>query len=428
MAQNELDPSTAHPDFCEITKKYDVTEDAFEGDVCEYVEVLDGQTVDERKSYINRAAYFGVVQPTVSALLGTLYRKPYSMQGTFPQTDFKSVDAFLQTCSKNILLGSRNVLFVTVENGASKIVVYDADDIINWSDDFVVIKEEMLVRDAKNPFKLVEQCSYRELYIGDDGMYHSRRWMKTGKQGKWVFEDLEDLVTATGQLIDYLPVFPMNQYDTTWDVYTPPLFTQAGQNIQHFKMMCDLSHYAHFMALPTPYIAGDLARYTDTETGESVTAKVHLGSTKEVLHLEKDAQCGYMEVSGASFSMLQNELKNIEERMFMAGSRLLTNKAGVESASALQLRASNETAVLETMTNALEGALNQALALCSELDREPKSIVLNKDFNSAVVDPATIKSLLELFTAGVISLDQFQSRLYSGEIVVKSGTEPVDVA
>ena len=411
----EINPSVPHPEFVELAKKYEICDDAFSGNVSGYVEYLDGQDKDERQKYLSRAGYFGIVQPTVSALIGTLTRKPFAMTGSFPQTDFKTPDAFLAANFKNLLLGARTYTFVTVENGASKIISYDVDDVINWSDDFVVVKEDIITRDPKNPFKQINGFAYREMYL-EDGMYHSRRWTKSPK-GKWVFEELEDL-TIGGNLLDYIPFWVTNPYDTTWECYSPPLLTQAAQNIQHFKQSCDLSHYAHFMALPTPYIAGDLATYQN-EDGSYTSAKVHLGSTKEVLHLAKDASCGYLEVSGVSFKMLQDELHNIEERMFVSGSRLLTNKAGVESAAALSLRANNESATLETMTNALESTLNNALALCSLIDREEKAIKLNNDFNSTVTDPAMLKSLLELFAANVITLDQFQARLLSGEVIAE---------
>lgn len=419
---NELDPSVMHPDYPEMYKKYDLCEDAFCGDVVDYVEVLDGQTKDDRKSYVNRAAYFGIVQPTVSALIGALTRKPYQMSGNFPQMEFASVDTFLQVNFKNILLGARSMLFVTVEDGKSKIVVYDADDIINWGDGMIVIKEHEMVRDAKNPFLQVAQTYYRELYLDEQGLYGSRKWVKSSK-GKWMYEDLEPL-TVNGQQIDHIPLWFATPYDTTTEVYTPPLFTQAGLNIQHFKQMCDLTHYAHFMALPTPYITGDLATYTNDD-GSTTTAQVRLGSTKEVLHLDKDAACGYMEVSGASFKMLQDELHNIEERIFVAGSKLLTNKAGVESSAALSIRAAGETATLETLTNSLETALNGALALCSMIDREQKSIVLNKDFTSVSMDPAQVKVLLEAFVAGTVTLEQVQEQLVKGDIVSENTSQLV---
>lgn len=411
---NKIDPSVKHPKFKELYHRYEICDDAFEGDVTEYVEQLDDQTADERKMYVQRAAYFGVVQPTVSALIGALTRKPFTMQGNFPQTDFESADAFLQDSYKNLLLGARTALFVTVEDGRSKIVSYDADDVINWSEFFVIIKEHMLVPGPDNPYQQVSLTWYRELYLDEAGFYRSRKWYQV--KDKWVAEDLEDLVVS-GSLINYIPMFVANPYNNTWEVYSPPLYTQSGLNIQHFKQSCDLAHYAHFMALPTPVISGNLANYGMTGDGVPIQAKVKLGSTKEVLHLEQGSTFSYGEVSGASFTMLQNELSKIEERMYIAGSRLLTNKKGVESAEALQMRSGSESAVLETMTNALEAALNQALELCGLIDRETKVIALNKDFTAAVADPAAIKALLELYTAGVITLEQFTSQLYAHEVV-----------
>lgn len=410
----KIDPSVPHPAFPEMHHKYEICEDAFDGKVTEYVELLDDQTKDERALYVQRAAYFGVVQPTVSALIGAMTRKPYVLEGEFPLNDYGNTDTFIQENLKSLLLGARTTLVVSVEDGKSKIVAYDADDVINWSKNFVVIKEYQLVPDADNPFLQVKQCWYRELYLDEEGFFRSRAWYEV--KGKWVPVDLEDLV-VNGSLLAYLPVFVANQYNNTWDTYTPPLFTQSGLNIQHFKQSCDLAHYSHFMALPTPYIAGDLANYGVAEDGTQIQAKVKLGSTKEVLHLDQGAQVGYMEVSGASFTMLRDNLKDIEERMFIAGSRLLTTKKGVESAEALQLRSGSESAVLETMTNAFESALNQALALCGEIDRDTKSIQLNKDFTAAVADPAHVKALLELYTANVITLDQFLTKLVEHEVV-----------
>lgn len=411
---NKINPSVPHPAFPEMHHKYEICEDAFDGKVTEYVETLDDQTKDERALYVQRAAYFGVVQPTVSALIGAMTRKPYTLNGEFPLTDFESVDTFIQENLKSLLLGARTTLVVSVEDGRSKIVSYDADDVINWSKNFVVIKEYQLVPDADNPFLQVKQCWYRELYLDADGFFRSRAWYEV--KDKWVSVDLEDLV-VNGSLLTYLPVFVANQYNNTWDTYTPPLFTQSGLNIQHFKQSCDLAHYAHFMALPTPYIAGDLANYGMTEDGVPIQAKVKMGSTKEITHLTQGSTFAFNEVSGASFTMLRDNMKDIEERMYIAGSRLLTSKKGVESAEALQMRSGSESAVLSTMTLSFEAALNQALVLCGEIDRDTKSIVLNRDFTAAVADPAHVKALLELYTAGVITLDQFLSKLVEHEIV-----------
>jgi hypothetical protein len=301
------------------------------------------------------------------------------------------------------------------------LIPYDADDIINWygegdqPGDFVMIEQSDLVRNPANPYEQIEMTSYRELYIDDTGFYAVRIWRKEDK-GAFYAEDLEPMLVNGGR-ISYIPLFVVTPYDNTWSIYNPPLFTQASLNIQHFRQATDLAHYAHFMALPTFTIVGDLYTYTDDQGNQS-QAQIKMGSTQEALHLTMGSSAQYTEVSGASFAMLQTEMKNTEERIYIAGSRLLSSKKGIESAEALQLRSGSESAVLDTMVHAMSSGLNAALELCGMIDNVPNpSIVLNKDFTAATQDPASTKALLELYTAGTITLDQLLSELYAGEVV-----------
>lgn len=410
----KIDPSVPHPQYTELARRYSVCEDAFEGEVTKYVPILSGQTPQEYTEYCSRAAYFNVVSSTVSALVGAMLRKPFELTGyeTFPQTPFGSGTAFLQAQFRDILLGSRVCLLVdTDENGNSKIVPYDADDVINWTDSFIMIKQCTLVQDKDNPYKFVNEESWRELYLDENGLYAVRIWYKD--KDSFVAVDLPPM-TVNGKRLDYIPLWVVNTFDNTWNVYTAPLYSQSTLNIQHFKQAVDLGHYAHYMALPTFTIIGDLATGSDGET----KSEFRLGSTKSPLHLTHQSEAKYVEVTGSSFTMLRDNLKDIEERMYVTGSRLLTVKKGVETAEALQLRSGSESAMLQTIVNSMESALNEILTLCGLIDGvSGASIRLNHDFTSAVLDPATIKTLLELFTNGAITLDQLLGALYAGEVI-----------
>lgn len=441
MIQKKLDPSVPHPDYPELARKYAVTLDAFYGDVKKYVPKISDQSEADWQNYVGRAAFFGVVQPTVTALVGSLTRKPFTLSsGEFPSTMYGSADVFLQYLFRDQFLGGRAVIMVDVdEAGKAKLINYDASNIINWGSDFAVIKEVTLEKDPDNRFQLVPVVRYRELYLDEAGLYSNRLWSMQGKGKRWVAEE-QDPLLVNGKQIDYIPLFPMTPFDNTWDVYTPPLFTQAAQNIQHFKQSVDLAHYAHFMALPTPVIKGDLASYNEdlypdqaytvaaTESGRPTSIKRQanflLGSTTTPLHLDKESDAKYLEVSGASFTMLRENLKDIEERMFLSGSRLLSVKKGVESVEALQVRAGAESAILETIVNSTETALNKVLLLVAEINKTaPQTIVLNKDFTGGDMDPAQIKALLDLYVAKAITLEQFQAALYDGEVVSQPGVE-----
>lgn len=422
----KIDPSVSHPDFEDLERKYNLCEDAFEGDVCEYVPHLVNQSKKEYDAYVSRAAYFNMVEKTVTALCGALTRKPYVLNGysEFPVNEYGDGTTFVQACYRDLLLGARVSLLVDVaEDGSSMIVPYDADDVINWygdgtkPGDFFMIKQEDLVPSKDNPYEQVEVESYRELYIDELGFYSVRVWTEAQKD-RWVSEELPPML-VNGARLNYIPLWFVTPFDNTSGVYNPPLFTQATLNIQHFRQATDLAHYAHFMALPTFTVIGDLYTYTDDQ-GNQTTAQIKMGSTQEALHLTQGSSAQYTEVSGNSFTMLQNEMKATEERIYIAGSRLLSSKKGIESAEALQLRSGSESAVLDTLVHSMDGALNAVLELCGLIDNvNGVSIVLNKDFTAATLDPAVTKSLLELFTSGAITLDQLLGQLYAGEVIAE---------
>ena len=418
MINSKLDPSTPHPEYEGVHRKYEMTEDAFEGNLTKYVPKLSGQTNDEYKAYVSRAANFNIVDRTTQAIIGAMTRKPFVLNGadTFPATNATTPDTFIQYAVRELLLGGRFGMLVDVlPSGESQIISYCAEDIINWGDNFFVIKECVLVPDPLNRFNQVEQESYRELFIDEEGFYASQNWTKVN--GKWI-ATLNPQLLVNGQPLLYIPLWIVNPYDNTLDVYNPPLFTQASLNIQWFRQATDLAHYAHFMAIPTATIIGELKSYADND-GNIVQTQIRLGSTTQPTQLTTGSDFKYVEVSGSSFKMLQEEMKNTEERMFIAGSRLISLKKGVESVEALQLRSGSESAVLETMTNSLEAALNGVLQLCALIDRNTSqvSIQLNKDFTAAQMEPASIKAIMDLYVANVITLDQALAELYEGEVV-----------
>jgi len=373
---SKLNPGTAHRDYEAIVARSKNTRDAYSGDVFDYVERLDGQTEMERQAYLTRTGYNNVVAPTLSALVGTLSAADPVVTGEF-ETEFSDVGAFLNISYKNVLLTSRAIFVVGLgDGGKGKLVVYSADDCINWSDDRVVFHDVREYRNPDNFFEMLCQSIFTEHYLDEEGQYRVREWSRATKKSDWVSVELPQLVVR-GEPLVRLPIFPCNPFDDTWEAFAPPLLTQAQLNIQHFRMSCDLAHYEHFMALPTLTLKG--AMYSSTNTsGETETGHVYVGSTKNISHIEQDAELSYVEVGGSGASIIQSELKNIEERIYAAGSRLLTNKSGVESAEALAIRSSAETASLEGIQNAMQAALNGALELVSQISG-PTTIALSLD-------------------------------------------------
>jgi len=385
MAKSNVNPSTAHREYEMLVEKAKLTNAAFTGNVKSYVEKLEEQTELEREAYLNRAGFNNIVAPTTSELIGQLTSNAPIQSSEFIH-EFSSITAFLNIIYKNILLTSRNVNLVSINaDGKPKVTVYSGFDIINWSDRRVVVHDTEEVENPDNYFELIVIDLYTEHYLefnpatGKDE-YKVRQWRK-GKKDTWVYEDLPQFLIR-GTPIDYIPLFPANPFDSTWEVFAPPLFTQAELNIQHYRMSCDLAHYGHFMALPTLTLKGELKTYTDSE-GVQSKAKIYVGSTKNVTNIEDNATLDYTEVSGSSYNMLSGEIEKIEDRCTAAGSRLVAPKAVGESADALAIRSSAETASLTTIVNAVQSQMNKTLALITEISGVNTTIELNKEFVNA---------------------------------------------
>jgi hypothetical protein len=414
--------NTPHPDYPEVSERADTTDDAFEGDVKEFVPRLNGETRTQFEARVNRPAYYNIVERTTLALLGALMRKPYTLQGVVgdePETDNNSFDEFVQSAYQEILLCGRIGLYVDYcnEEQTPKLVTYSAENIINWCDEFIVIEEEHLVRDKRDPYKLVSEKSWRELCFDEAGFYQVRIWKETARGKYAVVETTQPLIR--GQRLDYFPFFFVTPYDNTEECSAPPLYNLAVLNIEHFKTSVDYAHGLHFLALPTPWIAGDIYTMDGTQPTE-----LSIG-TEKFIHLLENSKVGYLEFGGAGMAAISDHISKIEDRMFSMGSRLLASKRGIESAEALQIRSTSESAILVTLTNSLETGLEKALSVYNQWAGSTVEpiIELNRDFAGSKLSPQDIAALLQTYTAGVITLDTLLARLYDGEIVMDVNLE-----
>jgi len=417
--------NSTHPEYQRHIGYVMKTKDAFEGEVKDYVPRLSGQTNVQYENYRSRASYYNVVDRTMMALLGALMRKPLTVEGVVGDdpvcADDCSFEELVQQAYVELMTGGRIGLMCdySAEWDSPYLLVYRSEDITNWGDDFVVLREHFYTQDASDRYMTVKKCRYRELFLDEDGYYTVRIWEQqassTGKfaevTSKTQFKLVEEVQpTYRGQALEFLPFVFCTPYDTSKNVYKPTLFNLADINIEHFKIAVDIAHGAHFLALPTPYVSGNLAN--DAQV-------VRIGSD-EVVQLQQGSTVGFWEFQGSGMSFLMDLQKTKEEQMFSLGSRLLQYKAGVESSDALQMRLGAEGASLTTVANSLENALTEILEMYNLWFGYPEAEVdlqLNKDFSPSKMSPDEIRVLLDAFKQGAITLDTMLQRLYEGEIV-----------
>lgn len=415
--------NTTHKLFDKFAPYIKRTCDAYEGDVQQYVPKLSGQSNSDYEAYTERSAYYNVVERTLTALIGALCRKSHTIEMVVGDDPLYYGDVgeeeFITMCYADIFKTGRVGLLVDFDETIQKpyITSYNGECIINWSDRFYIIAESYFAPDPKDTYNQLMLTRFRELYLDENNFYAVRIWeqKKTAagaySQAKPQYE-VVDMIEPTirGMRMSYIPFTVINATGVGVDrICKPPLSTISDINIDHFKVSVDIGHAAHFIAIPTPWIAGDL------QSDQNV---VRLG-TDQFLHLTQGSATGFLEYSGAGMDTLFSIRDTKEQQMYSLGSRMLQYKKGVESSDSLQIRLGAEGASLINIATALEEGLCNALYhynLWMGMDVEPE-VELNKDVSPSVIDPQQITALLLLFQKGVISLDTLLQRLYEGEIV-----------
>lgn len=422
-----------HPLYDVMYPKIKRTWDAFCGNVYteQYVPKLETQNDKQHKAYINRAAYYNVVERTVHALIGALMRKPHRLEGVIgdsPVVDldrdsfaigYDAMSQLIQQSYMMILTSGRVGLLCDYDQNSQTpyVVPYSSENVTNWGPDWYVLEETYYTQDPQDRFTTNLATRYREIFLDSAGLYAVRIWTETEsstsrKRTFAVTDQYEPMVR--GKRLTFIPFVFATPYDTTTNMYSPPLDNLAVINISHFRTDVEIEHALHMVATPTPWIAGSLAHAEDG--GEQVIA---LGSDR-FIELEPGSNIGFLEFSGAGVSKLIEQKKAKEEHMFSLGSRLLQFKAGVESSNSLQIRLGAEGASLITIANALEAALHQVLTIYNMwmgYENHPVTVDLNKDVSPSVVDAQTMQTLVSMYTTGVITLETLLNRLYDGEIV-----------
>lgn len=404
--------NSKHPEFDEYEERVDLTTDAFEGDVLSYVPKKESQSQAQYEKFRKRPSYFNVVERTCAALVGALTRKPARLSGVVNDSPLvdgaDSFEEFVQEAYTTLMNEGRMGILCDYneETGQPYLTAYPGTAIINWSDDFIVIKESYFASDRDDKYTIKEVQRYRELTVEDD-IYTVNIWEEVAKDQYEITQSMQPMVR--GAYLTQIPFTFVNSYDTTDDLCKPPLYTLASINIEHFVLQAGLAHIAWVLSSPTPVIVGDLQGDENT---------IGLGGDK-FIHLKPGGSASYMEFSGAGANFLLELSKQKESQMFSLGSRLLQFKSGVESGDALQIRLGAEGASLMTLRNALNAGLTHALRFYNEwlMSAVVPEVDLNSDFSPLSMTPQDISALLQLYAAGTITLDTVLKRLFEGEII-----------
>ena len=403
---------STHPHYS--TKKSSVCEDAYNGDVLDYIPRLKGQSHDDYDAYRQRGVFYNVTKRATEAMVGSALRKPFVTDVPDAVVDgHQSLPEFVSNIMRAQLINGRAGILVDFKDGEDTpyLCLYKREHIINWRPDLsmVVLHEDAYVPKDDDPYELEERERFRELFIDElTGNYTVRIWEKSSKGVKSLID--ERVPTRRGEPLKEIPFVFVTPFDTTTNEYDPVMINMAQINISHFKTVVDLEHGAHYTALPTPWYSGEFA--------QEQNGQVFVGGDY-FLAFEEGAQVGYLEFTGSGLKALEERRENKEMQMATLGSQMMV-KAGIESADAMRIRSSAETATMNNIVTACEAAMQRALSIykwwTGTGNTEQAQFEMSRDFNASQLSPQEMVALMNLYLNGTISQETYLENLYEGEI------------
>lgn len=382
-----------------------------------YLPKLGGQDQAEYESYLGRGYLIPAVLPTAVATIGSIMRKPAMFSGGLDYLsrnvdgDNLSIDAFASSMINHLLISGGVGYLVEFMDSKAYFKTYTLQNIINYSDDFVVLAQTYSYTSAKDKFDVIEKTEYLELTFDEDGYYIQNLW-REGKKGSWSI--LETYIPLNrGARISKLPFVMVTPSKIGFHEADPILLDLANINLDQYKLSTDLRHGLHWTALPTLFLFGDLR----DENGARKAIVLGAGSANIVEDTEARAEL--LEFTGAGLDAIKQAIDDDVAAMASIGAKMLmSGGGGVKSAETARIDASSETATLSTIANTIDLAMENLLEIAAEWTGLAVSeFNINRDFINVTLDAQSLLALLHTWQGGGISLDSFLYQLEKGELL-----------
>jgi len=394
-------------------------EDRVKGAAETYLHRLKAQNKQDYDDYRRRALFFSIISKTVSAMIGLSTSKPESFEGEGPVKDFMMANGEmdLKELKKRLLiemcLMTRGGILIdrpanqTVDEWPN-IVIYQAEDIINWNDDkddqFVVLRESTFEAKADDRFNLEEVIRYRVLTFEDT------------EEGPRYIQDLYDSdndhirtirPTNRGQRLDYIPFIPMSHLGLNFKDSKPAMLDVANINHSHYMTGADLENGRHFVGLPTPIILNAEA-----------DKPLYLGSSELLVIPGRNADAKFLEFTGQGLKALETALADKERQMISLSAKALQESPnGSESSEAISLRFNAESASLRDIVDVVEAAINRTAMILADFQNEdPFKVIFDKRFVSHEITPDDAAKWFDLYMKGAISVEHLIQIYMAGEV------------
>ncbi|MEO1108272.1 MAG: DUF4055 domain-containing protein [Pseudomonadota bacterium] len=401
--------------------------------------------VSRNAAYAERASFFGATEFTLKGLNGVAFEDdpavalPGGLEYLLTNANGQGLDLYqqMQNTTANVLKNARSGLFVTYpategdtsradqENNRSvaTIHVIDATRIINWG--YMAfgadVKLSLLVfTDTIEEFDDYEveiKDIIRELAL-EDGQFVDRKWIQPEGGGSWqVFETSEPL-QGNGQRWDSIPFTFVGSEDNSERIVTPPLFSLAKMNRDHWRTSADHRESLWFAGQVQPW-----ASNVDEGTLEQwKKAGIYVGS-RQMLCLPEGGEFGFAQADPNTAN--RDELDRLEDGMAKIGARFIepgsANKTAQQDAGERKVQHS----ILSLISVNVEDAYQQACewaGIYMNVDGDIE-VTLERAFMQPELSDAARTYILGLHDRGLIGDEDMLPILKRDKLVDSEKTE-----
>ena len=383
------------------------------------------ETDEGYKSRQENSVLYNVVEKTINTAKGMLFRKPLNwsddLNKLFVQIASEDVDRnstslseFAKEATVNALWDGVSFIIVDfpkIENGEG-IVSFQQQLDSKLTPYFSHVKQSQILN-RRMQGDILTQITIDENIIEEYGEFgektiNQQRVLFIG--GGKIYRDNEVFYSWENNL-SYIPIVPVYTNKTGFLQGVPKFLPLARLNLKHYNFSSQLDKSLFVAANPIPVIKG---RANDDKEG-AVAIGVDIAVTFA------DAESGsfeWVEFAGTSIDKLQEEIKNVENRMSSSGLAFLTSDNKDRTATEAAIVSTSETSDLSAIATSIQWAINQAYRIwCEMMNQQPTGeITGNRDFVGAL-SAEQAKVYLQMQKDNQITLDQLWTELERREFI-----------
>lgn len=418
-----------------------------------YLPQLDAQDNAEYDAYRDRATYYNFTGRTVSALVGSLFKRepvveslPADLEdqletitrsnSTFSSLLWSLTDEFMRLWRVGVLVDLPSGETTTPR---PYLTPYIAENILDWDTEvldettgrevlsYVVLREWKASRPAtptsvvrgKNAAQKRYFASYRVLKLEYDeafGRYIYVQYLYT-KEGadadlSTTKEGVRVVPLRRGEPLDFIPFEIVGGAE----VQKPELLDIARLNISHYRSYAHLEHGLFFVGLPVYYVEID----SNAEGG----GDYFIGPAK-VWEVGKGSKPGLLEFNGSGLKGLFDACAHKEAQAASLGGRMIgvTSQSTAETDNQTNLKERNEQSLLLMAARALEESTTKVmrwwawLANAGREEAQAIRVAWNKDFLYATIGSREFRAIQSMFKDGLIPIEVVYDYLRKADVI-----------